>query len=469
VRVESCRLEFERQKKEFGDWFESCRKQDTKEQFATQLDSLESVLIRAHAKILQELPSPSTTLSIGDVYSRCQASEQRQLVLRRLWVYFRDKYDQRNDSVCGPVLAAADEIVWSCYAEIFRQAQKKDPAIERPTVPLPYVEPHYSPQATPRVDPPGDLRDGFFPDLLKQLPIPVVSIPPICISNPWWLVYLGHEVGHHVQFDLLAGSGLVFRFKGLLERSLREDSPPEIDDESVTRWLRTDLELFADVFSLLSMGAWSAWALGELALVSDMLKPVKRYPPGAVRLAFLAQLSKELGMTHVDILSGLDPGELASPGRNGEEDSAYKRVARTDLALVPKLAAGIARLELDGLGTLKELCGWSDNAFRPGGDVDDWSRGFRGKGHLAARKNIRGARLAISGAVAAWSAIAGIDDEDRRSAERSKLADKVLGIIPDCAEPGTRAAGETSTPVLEAVGDEVADALLRIDDGLFAQ
>src|SRR5262249_47297549 len=140
------------------------------------------------------------------IYSNCRSVDRRLLWIRRLWAYFQSKFDQRYDDRLRGLLRAADDVVWSCYAQPFRTLGINNV----PSLPLPFVASVYSPFAIPRDEPPQDLRSdvdaGFLSQMLREMPIPVVGIPPNSVDEPWWLAYLAHEVGHHVQFDLQGGT-----------------------------------------------------------------------------------------------------------------------------------------------------------------------------------------------------------------------------------------------------------------------
>jgi len=286
-------------------------------------------------------------------------------------------------------------------------------------------------------------------------------------KTPWWLILLGHEVGHHVQHDLLDDVELVMQFEELISTSIRDGIAEGSADEAIGRWSERNHEVFADAFAVFSMGAWAAWALGEITLDDRMLIPVRRYPAGAVRIALLDKLCRELGMTHVDVMQGLDPFAMASAGENGAEDTPIKRAVRADLLLVPAIANGILTRSIDGLDTLKALCGFSATAFGKGGEVDAWAKGFRGEGYLGPEKDLRSARLAISGAACAWMTVSSEADIDERETQRELLVGRVIDILPECAKPGTRSATETAKPDLETAGDKLADRLLAIDDEAF--
>ena len=95
-------------------------------------------------------------------------------------------------------LRAADELIWSCL-------QVASLVTETPLpLPLPYPDAAFSPSATPRIKPPPTLpaRDRVLDDMLRILPVPMIALPYGIVEEPWWLVLVAHEVGHHVQYDL---------------------------------------------------------------------------------------------------------------------------------------------------------------------------------------------------------------------------------------------------------------------------
>src|SRR5262249_54014944 len=151
--------------------------------------------------------------------------------------YFRDKFDQRDDPLLSPVLGAADDVVWSCHQQIYRQAKAWEPQVESGPAPLPYIESWYSPQAFPAELVPQDLKSevdvGFLREYLNKLPIPVVRLQPACVDAPWWLIYLGHEVGHHIQFSILPEMGLIERFKEAVGAAVLAHGG---SDEDAKRW-----------------------------------------------------------------------------------------------------------------------------------------------------------------------------------------------------------------------------------------
>src|SRR5262249_15000662 len=152
------------------------------------------------------------------------------------------------------ILKAADEVVWSCYHEVLFRAQQRRKSFTHGPAPLPFVAPEYSPAAiesdrplppglTVSVEPPG--WDPAIHDLLKTLPMGLLRLPPWCVRSPWWLVYIAHEVGHHVQSRLE------------LEEPIRNAIGAAVSRHEaaiVPQWQGWAKEIFADFFSVLMVG-----------------------------------------------------------------------------------------------------------------------------------------------------------------------------------------------------------------------
>jgi hypothetical protein len=84
------------------------------------------------------------------VYDRCREIDKTIVWLRKVWGHFRMKLDGRDDRPgVGPLLRAADEIVWSCYRQVYLLAPVREPSIKQGPVPLTFIKPEYSPTAIP--------------------------------------------------------------------------------------------------------------------------------------------------------------------------------------------------------------------------------------------------------------------------------------------------------------------------------
>jgi hypothetical protein len=131
LRIEDARLEIERLRRELAAWLGERRKRDTLQQFKTQLAALEGVLLKALVGVEAELSVAAKTQGFNAI-DVCRRVERGTVWVRRVWSFFRWRFDQRDDPQLGRVLAAADEVVWSCYVEPFRAAGLVQPA---PTIP----------------------------------------------------------------------------------------------------------------------------------------------------------------------------------------------------------------------------------------------------------------------------------------------------------------------------------------------
>jgi hypothetical protein len=467
VRIEQTCQELEYLWQEIEHWWSEHRRKDTQKQYHTQLNSLYAVLTGALKELRTSLSNVYTEQDVGEIYNICRLYDKRLVWIHRLWSYFRSKFDQRNDSKLQPVLAAADEVVWSCYAGIFRNAAFNVAEIAQRATPLPYIEPSYSPRAIPRTEPPSELKSeidpSFLQDFLNQLPIPVVSLPPNCVQAPWWLIYLGHEVGHHVQYDLLPNWILVQKFGELLTSVVQNNIEFPNQDEIAKSWQNWGREIFADVFSVMHMGYAAVWSMTELEMADErtMLKRKLQYPAPVVRLALMAHIADRLGVNGQAALHGLCPEAMVvgEPVMEGQRD--LRQIAATDLKLVPKMAAAILEQPLADIGHFPELCGWNSYDFAPHGTVDNWVDTLRGRIPLYPEQTLSAARLIISGAVSAWVEVSAIADDEERADEQARLAKNVLEILPQSREEGTRAAEPPPAQNVEMLGNKLARLLLE--------
>jgi hypothetical protein len=367
----------------------------------------------------------------GRVYAACRTNDTRAELVRRVFSYYQARLDQRRDKLLGPVLRAADEVVWSCWAEPFRTASYRDPAVIMRPAPLPYIESQYSPAAVPRDDPPADLTVGRDDSLLiaylERLPIPLIALPEVCADDPWWLAYVGHEVGHHLQHDLADNWTLVKAFGGLTEAASR--AAGEADP---ARWRTWSPEIFADICSVYAVGPAAVYSVVQLELddADKMLRGRTKYPPPLVRLGILATVAGRLGL---DVTAALEPTGLDSASPPQEAVIS----ALTDAALADPLC---------GRGPFRSLLGWDPTAFAPGGTIWSLREGLRARISLRVRPGTRTARLLTSAAVAAWEEVAVIPDSRQREDSRLELADRFLRAVVDGREEGTRAVAQQVPP-----------------------
>src|SRR5215469_10099879 len=110
-------------------WIDEWKNRDIQQQYVTQLDSLWNQF----AFLVREIGcqvggiSPVTAEGARSVYARCRKIDRRTLWVERLFSYFQTKFDQRLDSRYQTLLEAADEVVWSCYAQPFATIKAAKP------------------------------------------------------------------------------------------------------------------------------------------------------------------------------------------------------------------------------------------------------------------------------------------------------------------------------------------------------
>lgn len=456
IRVRQTQRELERTREEISAWCTKWKARDKRQQFATPRRLLEEVLVRALVQLRSEIDKLPGTKSVGSVYAECARFDRNIAWVRRLWQYYALKFDQRENEEFKPVLAAADEIVWSCYAEAFQNAAG---GAARGPAPLPYLEPLYSAQATPRVDIPPDLRADVDRDFLfaclEQLPISLVALPSQCVDAPWWLIFLGHEVGHHVQFDLLPPRELFVAFGKSLNVEVDKEFPGQGQ-----RWRRWSPEIFADAYSVHAMGPWAARAMSELetkddlAMLTENSSGKSAYPAPWVRLDFLSKLS-----------AALDPNDRSpevTPPIAPEPNGALLREQAEDaIKAVPKIVNTVVTESFQNLGTLQKVCGWQSTFFTSGGLVDYWAAALQGDPEaLRPEKSLFAPRLIIAGAFAAWSKVSVVADDREAERARTNLIENLLSIIPLCAEEGVRAAEQQQETKPQQFADSLTSLLL---------
>ncbi|HWU85726.1 MAG TPA: hypothetical protein VN253_00520, partial [Kofleriaceae bacterium] len=252
-------------------WFadRKARTADELRRQGNQLGVIDAVLRRSLDRIGGELEA--TPLD-DTAFARCAALEVQLGVVERYWRFYRERLEQRDDPSRSRLLAAADEVVWSCFTSLG--------GVEPASVPLPYVEPTSSPIATPRTSVPPGLRtsDKMLAELIGRLPIPLIAFPASLIGGPWWLALLAHEVGHHIQYDLEPNQALVGRTGDVIAAAA---------EEAAGRWIPWRFELFADACSVVAIGTAAICAIAELEWgpLAAMCVDRAAYPPAVVRLA----------------------------------------------------------------------------------------------------------------------------------------------------------------------------------------
>ena len=433
-------------------WLVRRRNRDPLEQHRSQLDTLELLLKSGLVALRAGLDTIPTDGNSGTVYARCRELEVRLAWLQRVWWYFRRKFDQRDeDTGLARVLTAADEVVWSCYAEVYVNSGRI-----RPAAPLAYIEPLFSPEAIPRDDPPPELESvdsPFLKQFLAELPVPLIALPPACLEEPWWLAFVAHEVGHHIQHDF----DLVGPFAGWLRSLICADPDEQLIDPEANRWGGYGQEIFADLFSVSCLGAAAVRTMVELELAeaADMLAARRgRYPAPLVRLALLAKAAKRLG-AEGDAALAYGLSELLEKSRKSADESRLSE----DLKRVDQAAASCFEGKLDGLElTLPALAGW-DPVPHQDGTLELWSKALREGQNLYPSQVRASSRLLVAASVKAWEALSTLEDAARAEAY-AKLSAALVDNLAQSREPGTRAADQGSR-MIKPLASKFTDWLMH--------
>jgi hypothetical protein len=425
----------------------------------TQLDLLTGVALGLVDEIAGQAAGISGTADAGSVYDACRRADLRLLHARRLWRWYADKLDQRigpEGSAAVRALRAADELTWSCWKTAM-VGLRGDAGPALPAAPIPYLAPQFAASATPRTDPPPDLRPGAD-DLLRRhiehLPIPVIGLPPACARRPWWLIVAAHEASHHVQFEI---PGLEERTQDAVVAAALAASG---DGELAEDWRPWCRELFADACAVLLTGLAALWAIAELETrpaAGLRRSPSGSYPPPLARLAVAREVARQAGL----------PAPTLSPGaQTGAADWA-ERLA----GCAPAVAAALLGLAPEAGRALRSLGAGTARAY-DGGVIDGWRKELLGGGAPVAEESLDAARVVAAASVAAWQSLAAREQADPRTAgsaldgATARLAGRVLDVLPHCREPGTRAAAQApdaSALAREILADLDADPGMRAD------
>jgi len=255
-----------------------------------------------------------------------------------LWEPLRARLVQREASD-EAVWRCADAVSDSCYAPTLAALRRRCGAerVARRPYPLPFLSPVVSPYMLPAGYLPREFTQSLGPaarGFARGWPLPMVHLPVACKWDPWWMVMLGHEVGHQVEVDL--------EISGPLAEALASAG-------RASHWSGWSHEVFADAYAVMVLGRAAIRALYELVQDgSSLCQRHPDYPPAVVRLAVMQRLADELGL----VCEGVGLPEEFEPLRLAAGD----RACLADLAVVPEIVA-VLRDRLPGWPcTLAELC-----------------------------------------------------------------------------------------------------------------
>ena len=344
-------------------------------------------------------------------FAEARAVDADLAVIERVWRHYADRLDQRRDPRLAPTLRAADDVIWACTTAA-RDLVGAGASAVMP-LPLAYVEPAYSPTAIPRSKPPADLQSSelAFARILAFLPVPLIGLPTSVVDEPWWLVLIAHEVGHHVQYDLEPSAALLDRTADLLKAAGGAEG---------STWLRWREEVFADAFAIATCGPAALLATIELEWgeLDAMLALRGAYPPVLIRLALMSALASKLKLGGALALDDLLPALADAP----------RALARTRLAAATTAAAALAAMPIGA----KDLTALAQTVRGP----DD---GFLDQALAGVPLDLDPARLqplrAVAAGFRAYRALVRVIDDKQREKQRTVLRVQLTPLIAQLRAP----------------------------------
>ena len=415
-------------REEIADWIEATDNSGPAGAHLSRLTTLHRILnLTLDAVADAASQEAARPLDLAGAYALARITDKRVLFCRRMFRWYALRFDQRAESSLGRCLAGADEVVWSVWERTFAAA-----GLPRGPAPLCFVDNDPIPWASlhgvlpAEAKPPS--RDTFLTERIKDLPVPVVGLPPIVARRPWWLVAAIHETGHHVQYTL--AEGLVDAASGALSDAAANAGAGRAEQKQWSDW---GAELFADAYAGVFAGAASVWVISELERAyPDPLEARSTYPPAEVRLRIASTLVAETGAVVPDFT--LTDGAPVDSTR-----------VRGLLERVPDIVAALLDYPI-GATSLRQLAG---NGQALSEAQARWAVDLRA-GQAAPSKTLDAAAACVGGAVRAWREGGGIDPV--------ALRNQVLDVLPECRPDGDRAAGadDIAGPV-QALIDAVLD------------
>jgi hypothetical protein len=269
--------------------------------------------------------------------------------LLKLWDRVRERLQQHETGGDGRAWRGADDVAYACYEPTLKQARARcrGRRFQRRPPPLPLMSPEWG--AQPMMFEAGELPREFVEALSGEAlrtfrlswPLTLVMLPTTYVDSPWWLVMLGHEVGHVIHFEL----GIQEAFARSVAEAASAAAHPD-----AARWAGWSSEVFADVYSVLVMGRAALLGLLELvhddaARMSESAEP-RVYPPAVIRLELMQRFAVRVGSMAPD---------AQLPLKITANSGAARELPFLD-AIVSALVEPLPTL---GCG-LSELCGHGD-------------------------------------------------------------------------------------------------------------
>lgn len=424
-------------------------------QYHSQRTALDAYFTQLATRLRTDLKAVREDLSTEQEYRICAHFERRLTWMGLVFDYFQSRFDQRDDESLAPILRAADEVTWACFRPPFELAGAKvvQGALLSPP-PLPCIEPYFTPAAEQntiltqgKLAPGKDLRPALE-EFLRDLPVPVLYLPPWVVGSPWWLVVIAHEVGHHVQPSFQPEKSFADRLQQAAEK-IPDWEYKEVDYAAAALWRGWQAEVFADIYSVALLGPYAIRAIAELEYgkSTGLREPTSPYPPVPIRLRLMAHAALRGGFPESSVMEALG-GSLppAAP-------------ADTTLSALEAQAKAIASAvwDVEPFATLKRLLFLG--AFVPA--VEGWQTELLKAAPNRTVEQSKGSVLRLVGATqAAWVKAAPVAPGIAVPNALDILAKNAVHYLQRAGEPGTRSSA--TTPNLTERAHRAADAALDL-------
>ena len=462
LRKERTDEEFSRLSGKIKLWIDERQKKDKTGELigrqATRLEMINKFLTGAKGILDDGIKriKPTPGQPTDSVYQAFQPYDETIVWLDRACEYFSDKYAQRDvDQKAAAVLEAADEVVWSCYQPPISKVYQARPENLKPA-PLPYLAAEYSPAArqSDKGAPEELLRGALAPGLRKildQFPVGLLRLPPWCIEQPWWLIFIAHEVGHHVLHDLALAAAFSEQVTQIAQQM------GITGETELANWERWSEEIFADFYAVVMTGEAAVWALWEIVRTTPpgLLRPGPLYPPSAIRILLMIFALREIKLSNPVEPTGDSLGDLESSLNTLVETSAQK----TNLQAGKKTVEYLIALEVTNPKIrLIEACGISETQKQMVIMAKYWEANLVKATLPPVTVGLEQARWILIGSFRAWQ-------KALKTAERKKtagvLSRNTLAALRKAGPPGKRGIDDQFKPesALER-GKQLAQLLL---------
>jgi hypothetical protein len=270
------------------------------------------------------------------------------------------------------------------------------------------------------------------------MPIPTIALPPLAARRPWWLIVVAHEVGHHVQSDIVEAGGDGTRLSRAVEAGALAAGA---SGEEAARWANWSGEMFADAFALALTGTASRWAVEELELRADAAmeqSKLANYPPPLLRWVLMDQFAQRLG--------------LPSGAYAGFDETRATPAVRGLLDRVPTILDVLAAVSVgtSNVGTMsRATVEWQRASVR-------WRDELLADDEPVPLTTLEATRLCAAGGVHAWVRLVDDNNGNVPAATRDAFASRLCAVVVACRPDGERAA----LPEAEGSLDELVNGLV---------